>query len=121
MANSYTSRLKEGAQYVQTAKNGDENDSQVVRKTDLDKDLTKTSGTAYDDSNLLNSIYVIYKISVNNASPTPGYATQIVDYYDKKYHNIRGTLVHRGSFNIQSSILRIAWNRCSEDWKAGSS
>ena len=86
MANSYTSSLEKGAQYVQTAKNGDENDSQVVRKTDLDKDLTKTSGTAYDDNNLLNSIYVIYKISVNNASPTPGYATQIVDYYDKKYH-----------------------------------
>lgn len=85
MANSYTSSLEEGAQYVQTAKNGDENDSQVVRKTDLKTDLTNTNKTAYDDSNLLNSIYVIYKISVNNASPTPGYATQIVDYYDKKY------------------------------------
>ena len=85
MANSYTSSLKEGAQYVQTAKNGDENDSQIVRKTDLDKSLTNTNGTEYSDGNLLNSIYVIYKISVNNASPTPGYATQIVDYYDKKY------------------------------------
>lgn len=85
MANSYTSSLEEGAQYVQTAKNGDENDSQVVRKTDLKTELTNTNKTAYDDSNLLNSIYVIYKISVNNASPTPGYATQIVDYYDKKY------------------------------------
>ena len=86
MANSYTSSLKEGAQYVQTAKNGDENDSQVVRKTDLDKSRTNTNVTEYSDENLLNSIYVIYKISVNNASPTPGYATQIVDYYDKKYH-----------------------------------
>ena len=85
MANSYTSSLKEGAQYVQTAKNGDENDSQIVRKTDLDKSLTNTNRTEYSDGNLLNSIYVIYKISVNNASPTPGYATQIVDYYDKKY------------------------------------
>ena len=85
MANSYTSSLKEGAQYVQTAKNGDENDSQVVRKTDLDKSLTNTNVTEYSDENLLNSIYVIYKISVNNASLTPGYATQIVDYYDKKY------------------------------------
>ncbi len=85
MANSYTSSLEKGAQYVQTAKNGDENDSQVVRKTDLDKSLTNTNGTEYSDGNLLNSIYVIYKISVNNASPTPGYATQIVDYYDKKY------------------------------------
>ena len=85
MANSYTSSLEKGAQYVQTAKNGDENDSQVVRKTDLDKSRTNTNGTEYSDGNLLNSIYVIYKISISNASPTPGYATQIVDYYDKKY------------------------------------
>lgn len=68
MANVYGT----GSQYI------GEDYEQKVRKTDIKNDAYKDKGTGLE-------IYVTYRITVKNASQTPGAVTEIIDYYDSRY------------------------------------
>lgn len=86
MANKYISEMK--ADYVGEL-NG--KDGQKVRQTDLE--INKTNSN-YDNAQLLQSIFVTYKIKVSNASKTEGKATKVINYFDKKYKTDKITVTN---------------------------
>ena len=83
MANKYISKMKED--YV-----GDLNEDkgQQIRQTDVKESASETAQIVkpYDyEKQLLQNIFVTYKITVTNASNTVGRATKVINYFDKKY------------------------------------
>lgn len=86
MANKYISKMKED--YVGDL-NGDK--GQQIRQTDVkdieypDDTTRGTPVTKYDTNQLLQNIFVTYKITVTNASNTVGRATKVINYFDNKY------------------------------------
>lgn len=82
MANKYISEMK--ADYVGNL-NGEE--GQQIRQTDV-KEEDKARGTQvtkYNTNQLLQNIFVTYKITITNASNTVGRATKVINYFDTKY------------------------------------
>lgn len=100
MANKYISKMKED--YVGDL-NGDK--GQQIRQTDV-KDIESrdtargTPVTNYNTNQLLQNIFVTYKITVTNASKTEGEATKVINYFDRNYKNDSSHIsVKGGSIN----------------------
>ena len=102
MANKYISKMKED--YVGDL-NGDK--GQQIRQTDV-KDIESrdtargTPVTNYNTNQLLQNIFVTYKITVTNASETKtdGRSTKVINYFDRNYKNDSSHIsVKGGSIN----------------------
>ena len=100
MANKYISKMKED--YVGDL-NGDK--GQQIRQTDVkDEDTARgTQVTNYDTNQLLQNIFVTYKITVTNASKTEGEATKVINYFDKNYKTDNITVTNGTVDKIDSS------------------